>query len=130
MLKLLFGGSSDKGIVSQAADAIERFAPGEVKQAEMAIDAIKAGDESQKNAQQLVLPTHNDLWNSFIDGLNRLVRPLFSYWILLLLLGFAPQIPTLNAFEQNLVWTIVGFWFGTRMLFKDLPSAIKEWRKD
>ena len=39
MLKLLFGGSSDKGIVSQAADAIERFAPGEVKQAEMAIDA-------------------------------------------------------------------------------------------
>jgi len=126
----LFGGKSDKGLVEQAADAVERFAPGQVKQAEMAIDALKAGDESQKNAQALHLVGHSTWFDVLIDGLNRLVRPLFSFWAFGVMAGIigTAHLADIPAAAWNIIWTIIGFWFGQRILFKELPAAIKEWR--
>lgn len=123
---MLFGGKSDKGLVEQAADAVERFAPGVVKQHEMAIEDIKSGDESQKNAQQLQLAGHTTLFDVFVDGINRLIRPLFSIWVFLVL---ANQLSTehlagIPPMAWNIIWTVIGFWFGTRMVFKDIPALI------
>jgi hypothetical protein len=128
---LFFGGKSDKGIVEQAADAIERFAPGQVKQAEMAIDALKAGDESQKNAQQLILANHDTWFDVLVDGINRLVRPMFSIWTLGVLAGVVniTHLAAIPPMAWNIIWTVIGFWFGQRVLFSDLPNAINAWRK-
>ena len=127
---IFFGGKSDKGLVEQVSDAVERFAPGEVKQAEMAIDALKAGDDSQKNAQQLQLAGHDSWFDILVDGLNRLVRPLFSFWAFGVLAGVigTAHLANIPASAWNVIWTIIGFWFGQRVLFKELPAAVKAWR--
>lgn len=123
---LLFGGKSDKSIVEQAADAIERFAPGEVKRHEMSIEDIKAGDESQRSAQAMVLASHNSWFDILVDGLNRLVRPAFSFWALFVLAGIVStdHLIDIPPMAWNIVWTVAGFWFGTRMVMKDIPEAI------
>lgn len=125
--KSLFGGSSATGIVAQAADAVERFAPGAVKQHEMAIEDIKAGDESQKNAQQLVLAAHESWFDIAIDGLNRLIRPVFSFWAFGVLTGLiaTDHLAEIPPMAWNIIWTILGFWFGTRMVLKDIPELVK-----
>ena len=130
---IFFGGSSDKGIVEQAADTVERFNPGAVKQHEMSIEDQKAGDDSQRNAQQLVLQTGGDNWfDIIVNGLNRLVRPVITYWVVLVLFGLVTvpsdywgKIPDMM---WNIIWTVITFWFGARAVFKDIPSAIRQWR--
>ena len=127
---IFFGGSSNKGVVEQISDTVEKFAPGIVKQHAMSIEDMKAGDESQKNAQQLQLPTHSTWFDIFIDGLNRSVRPLFSFWVFGVLVGLlsTAHLSGIPPMAWNIIWTVIGFWFGTRMVFKDIPEALKAWK--
>ena len=128
---LLFGGSSDKGIVEQAADAVERFAPGTVKQHEMSIEDLKAGDESQKNAQQLILPTHETIFDVAVDGITRLIRPAISFWAIGVLFGFisTDHLQNIDPMAWNLIITVIGFYMGFRAITKDFPSLIQTIRK-
>ena len=127
----LFGGSSDKGIVEQAADAVERFAPGVVKQHEMSIEDLKAGDESQKNAQQLILPAHDTIFDVAVDGITRLIRPAISFWAIGVLFGWinTDHLQTIDPMAWNLIITVVGFYMGFRAITKDFPSLIQVIRK-
>lgn len=65
-------------------------------------------------------------WDSFVDGLNRLVRPLFTFGTLALFIwacvepiSFSAAMTALQLVPENL-WLILGtvvvFWFGDRML--------------
>lgn len=70
--------------------------------------------------------------NSVVDGVNRLVRPLFTYGVLSLFgwsvvdpEEFVVAMRALEAVPEPL-WYILGaiitFWFGSKSLFKDLPK--------
>ena len=127
----LFGESTDKGIVVQIADTVERFTPGVVKQHEMSIEDLKAGDESQKNAQQLVLPTHDTLFDVVVDGLSRLIRPAIAFWAIGVLFGWikTDHLQHIDPMAWNLIITVVGFYMGFRAITKDFPNLIQVIRK-
>ena len=132
----LFGGG--KGIVEQVSDVTDKWNPSPVTKHSMAVEDSKqavaeqtAGDASQNSARSMQLPTHGTWFDSLVDGLNRLVRPVITYWVVGGLVGFwrLPSLGAVDPIMMNIVWTVVTFWFGSRMLFKDLPAAYVVARK-
>lgn len=130
----IFGSSSNgKSVAETAVETYERFNPSKVKQHEMAVDDIKAGDQSQLQAQQMQLKSHDSWFDIFIDGWNRAQRPAYSTYAFLVLTNNVDTIHfnNIHPMAWNIIWTIIGFWFGTRMIFKDIPAAFaayKNWR--
>jgi hypothetical protein len=65
-------------------------------------------------------------WDSFVDGINRLVRPMFTFGVLALFvwaavepISFSATMTALALIPENLWYilgTIVVFWFGGRVL--------------
>lgn len=128
----LFGGSSDKGVVSEVSDAVDKWAPSATTQHKMSIEDLQAGDKSQESARTMQMPTHSTWFDSFVDGLNRLVRPMMTFWVFGILtgmLGIPANLALIPPMLWNIIWTIVTFWFGSRMIFKDAPKMI-QWFKD
>lgn len=127
-------GSSDNGksIAETAVDTYERFNPSEVKVHEMSIEDLQAGDASQNNAREMEIPHHESWFDIFVDGVNRSVRPTMTVWAMGMLFGWwdtSNHWDDIPPMAWNIIWTIVTFWFGARVVFKDLPNAIKFWRK-
>ncbi len=123
----LFGSSTNgKGVAGQVSDVVDQWLPSDATKHKQNIENLQAGDASQASARSMQLRSHDSWFDIFIDGMNRSVRPFFTYWALGILIGWwtAPNIDNINPFVLNVIWTIVGFWFGGRMLFKDLPKAM------
>ena len=69
-------------------------------------------------------------WDSFIDGLNRLPRPFMTFgtigmfaWCVIDPPAFGDAMIQLAKVPEALwwiLWTIVGFWFGGKMISKDI----------
>lgn len=85
-------------------------------------------------AAEFLAPEKKHWFNMFVDGANRLVRPLFTYGIVLMFWWaatnpqeFAVYIKTLQIVPESMwtiMWTIIGFWFGGRILEnRSLPSS-------
>lgn len=119
-VSVLFGGSG--GIVQPIADVYKAKAVAEGEQATAAAD-------DATSARQFAAPiagTGNGLFNDLVDGANRLVRPVVSFY---LLGGLARWwvLPELSIVDPR--WVAAGsvvltFWFGGRMLLKDLPQGM------
>ena len=74
-------------------------------------------------------------WDSLVDGLNRLPRPVMTFgtiglfaWVVIDPIAFTEAMVALSAVPEPL-WmilvTIIAFWFGGKILQKDLPAR---WR--
>lgn len=125
ILTTLFGSSSNgRGVIEQASDAVDRWVPSAQTQHENSIEDLKAGDESQANAYGLQLQSHDSWFDILVDGLNRLVRPFITYWVVGVLIGWwpAPATGTIDPVILNIIWTVITFWFGSRVIFKDIPG--------
>lgn len=126
----LFGGS-DKGIIEQVSDVADKWVPSATTQHKMGIEDLKAGDDSQASARAMELRSHDTWVDVVVDALNRLVRPLMTYWVVLLLWGLIkpPDLSNIPPMLWNIIWTVITFWFGSRMLFKDIPALV-QWLKE
>jgi len=123
----LFGGSG-KGAIEQVGDIADNYMPGEVTKHKMNIEDLQAGDASQDSARNMQLPTHGSWFDIIIDGINRLPRPIITFWVIGILFGWVKDpayLTQLNPLALNIVWTVIAFWFGSRMIIKDIPSMIK-----
>jgi len=129
----LFGSSSNgKGTIQQVSDVADRWIPSETSKHEMSVEDVKAGDESQAAAQRLIPAASHESWlDILIDAWSRAQRPAYSTWALGLLCGWweGPRLESIDPLTLNIIWTIVGFWFGTRLIFKDIPNAIAAFMK-
>jgi hypothetical protein len=65
--------------------------------------------------------------NQLVDALNRLVRPGVTGWLLGGFIGYwkLPEPGAIDPYWQSAFYLVLTFWFGGRMLLKDLPAAIK-----
>lgn len=134
ILKWIFGGSSSgKSVAETVADVADNYKPGEVTKHNMSIEDQKAGDDSQNSARQMVLLSGGDNWFDIaINGLNRMPRPIVTGWVICILFGWVNEpehLLNLNPITLNIIWTVITFWFGGRLLVKDIPTAIMSWRK-
>jgi hypothetical protein len=128
--KNLLFGTEGKGVVEQVSDVVDKWSPSKTTIHKQSVEDVKAGDDSQKSAREMQIPTHESWFDKLVDGLSRLVRPLVTYWILGGLIGiYELRSPSTDPMMMNIVWTVITFWFGARMIFKDIPSAIKAFRK-
>jgi len=131
LVTTLFGSSSNgKGVVGEVSDAVDRWYPSDATLHEQNIEDQQAGDESQRSAREMQLPYHESWFDILIDGLNRLVRPIITYWVIGGLIGLwvLPPVGTVDPIVMNIVWTVVTFWFGSRMLFKDIPAIFRVYK--
>lgn len=74
-------------------------------------------------------------WDSFVDGLNRLPRPLFALWVIFIFVlpTFKPEVFTAMMSGYQLVpegmWILIGtvitFYFGGRMQLKSQDFRLK-----
>jgi len=126
---MLFGSSSNgKGVVSQVSDAVDRWNPSAETIHNNSLEDLAAGDKSQESARAMVIPHHDSWFDIFIDGMNRSVRPFITFWVMGVLFGWwvAPDTGTIDPVILNIMWTVITFWFGSRVIFKDVPNAISK----
>lgn len=105
-----------------------------VDMADKAIDTQQ--ERSERDAQDLEsaramqLHTHGTLFDVFVDGLSRLVRPGVTLWLVGGFIGWwpLPRTESISEYWQNVFMLVLTFWFGGRAILKDLPSAIRAMR--
>lgn len=82
--------------------------------------------EERVSAEAMASAGRTTWWDSFVDGLNRLVRPLFTFgtaglfaWAIMDPIKFTASMTALALVPEPLwiiMGTIVAFWFGQRMV--------------
>lgn len=131
-------GNSDKGVVEQVNDTVERWKPSPVKEHEMHVEKTAVEDKSQESARAYDPSTSKptgylllDTFNTIVDCANRLPRPAIAIWATLQLFGVIDP-PThlagLDPVILNIVWTVIGFYFGIRTISRDIPDLIRSIR--
>lgn len=138
---ILFGGL--KTILPSIKEVAEVFF-GNKKERDQTTAKNDYDEQVELHKEQAAGYTHNAVnrnwFDSLVDGVNRLVRPLMTYGIIALFLwaGVDPARFTVTMAAMNtipdMLWTIMamilGFWFGSRVLAKDLPSQASAARKE
>lgn len=81
------------------------------------------------SARQFAAPgeSHNGIFNDLVDAYNRLIRPAITTW---LIGGFSgwwklPSPSFIDPFWLQVFLIVVTFWFGGRVLLKDLPAVFQ-----
>lgn len=122
----LLGGKGG-GLLQKGSDLVDRWKPSATTKHKMSLEDLKAGDVSQESAREMEQISHESKFDIFVDGMNRLMRPLMTIWAVGGLAGGwdLPSTDTVDPVMMNIIWTIVTFWFGSRTIFKDIPNAIK-----
>ena len=131
-LARLFGFGGNTNIVKQVTDVVDNYKPGQVTKHKMDVETTKVEDASQDSARKFDAPVMDDIFNRIVNGLNRLPRPLFALWSFGVLVGIFPipaVLHTAPALVLNIIWTVIGFYFGIRTVSQDLPGLINSLRR-
>lgn len=123
-LGVLFLGPDDRkqvGAVEAVASAVDKATYTEQEKA-------KDDTDDTASARQFIpAPSHGSWLDVLVDGWHRLIRPAFATWALFIVAGWIQpprHLETLPAVAGTLVLTIIGFYFGGRLLVKDAPATV------
>lgn len=113
-------GDAGGGIIQPIADVYKVKAENDGKE-------IDAGERDLETARQFAAPgSAPGMINILVDAANRIIRPFVTVYVLG---GLADwwKLPDLE--DKDPLWILAGatilvFWFGGRMLFKDLPAGL------
>ena len=127
-----FGGTAME-VAKDGADIVERWVPSASSKHEMAQEIDESINKAVASARAHDAPPGNNrTWfDSVVDGINRLIRPVVTLFLFGGIAGFW-QLPTVGEIDPIiLTWTgtVFLFWFGGRAIFKDLPGVIKYLRE-
>lgn len=138
LLGKIFGtgvGTAANGIVDaagKAADIVERWAPSAEKKVELQQEIAKGIDDSVQQARAYDPRGTTATWfDSTVDGLNRLVRPVVAFTLMGAIFGWwnvtppAHLDPRIYSFGE----AVIAFYFGVRTVIRDIPSAITAVRR-
>lgn len=113
----LFSGGGGAG--EKIVDAVDRLHYSDQEKA----------DTDQKDlasARSMQLVSHGSAFDVLVDGINRLIRPGVTLWLIGGFLDWwrLPMPGAIDPFWLEIFMIIVTFWFGGRVLLKDLPKAL------
>jgi len=79
------------------------------------------------SARAMVAPSHSSSFDILVDGFARLIRPSFTVWLLGGFCGWwaLPKPESIDPYWYSVFTIVVTFWFGGRMILKDLPAALR-----
>jgi len=130
-----FGGGTAKiatDVAGGVADIVERWKPGEGKRQEMEMEVAEFLEKSISDARKHDQPMNSGIAiiDAVVNGINRLIRPWVTVTVIGSLFGYWDLPPPENIDPQywSIATIVIGFYFGGRALFKDLPTAIKSMR--
>jgi hypothetical protein len=138
-LKKLFGVAVDPaggvanavaGTAERVADIVERWKPSDEKRHQMYMEVNRLVQEAQKEARGYDPRStgggmFGEITNILVDSVSRLIRP----GVTILLVGgvfgwWGIHTSTLDPIVLGWGEAVIGFWFGARVLFKDIPQLI------
>lgn len=116
----LFGG----GGIEKVADVADKAFHTEQERAEK-------DQKDLESARAMQLVSHSTIFDVFVDGTARLVRPGVTIWMIGGFIGWwpLPKVENISEYWQNIFLLVITFWFGGRAILKDLPSAIRLMRE-
>lgn len=129
ILKSVFLPGEGSDPVGKVDNIIERYAPGLENKHEMAMEFLKLGKDSQASARahDTPLSTGFRVADALVNGINRLIRPgvtigliggYMGWWVL-------PPPDSVDPEIHGYLTLVLSFWFGGRVITKDVPAAIK-----
>lgn len=140
-MQKLFGAGADAtatGVVKTAngvADIVERWKPSEQARHDMTMDIQKLVNESLASARQYDPRSEGGgiiggIINVVVDGLSRLIRPGITIMLVGGCMGWwtLPPPNSIDPTYMEWTYTVVAFWFGTRTIYKDIPTMLKALR--
>ena len=131
----LGGGAAKAGldVANGVADIFERWRPGDTKNHEMVMEVSELVESSYADARKHDQPMSSGvpIVDAIVNGINRLIRPWVTITVIGSLFGYWDLPPPDQIDPQYWVLgkIIIGFWFGGRALFKDLPALVQHIRK-
>jgi hypothetical protein len=130
------GGGAAKaglGVANDIANIVERWRPGDAKNHEMVMEVSELVESSYADARKHDQPMSSGvpIVDAIVNGINRLIRPWVTITVIGSLFGYWDLPPPDQIDPQYWVLgkIIIGFWFGGRALFKDLPALVQHIRK-
>ena len=131
-----FGVGSAKaglGIANGVADIIERWKPGDAKNVEMTEQLTTLINDSYESARKhdMLMDSGIPIVDALVNGINRLIRPWVTITVIGSLFGYWDLPPPQNVAPEYwvMIQVILGFWFGGRLITKDMPKALSLLRK-
>lgn len=126
----LFIGGTAKAVTDTASDVnniVERWLPNDATKREAMKEINEVVAKATSDARKYGTGDTTTWFDSMVDGASRLVRPLVTLWFFGGLIGWWDLTPAEGVDPLLLVWgeNILYFWFGGRVVLKDLPQAIQ-----
>lgn len=116
-------------VAKGASNLVERWRPGDVKNHEMALEVGQFVEEAIASAREHDKPANSGfpLIDAIVNGVNRLIRPWVTITVLGSLFGYweLPPPETIDPQYWAITKIILAFWFGGRLVLKDIPQGIK-----
>lgn len=117
------------------ADIVERWKPSEAARHQMTMELHKLVNDALANARAYDPRSTGggvvgEMINVLVDALSRLIRPGVTILLLGGTLGWWKLPPPASIDPMYMEWTftVVAFWFGSRTIFKDIPTLIRHIR--
>ena len=130
------GGGAAKaglGVAEGIADIVERWKPGDAKNVEFTKELTALVNSSYDSARKHDTPMNSGVkWlDATVNGVNRLIRPWVTITVIGSLFGYWNLPPPQNVAPEYwiMIQVILGFWFGGRLVTKDIPAALGHLRK-
>lgn len=131
-----------EGLVGSVSDAADRFIQTKDEKAAFKLAIQKLADKAEERSQDALQgareayiaefqhASHKTKFDSFVDGMNRLVRPVVTYGLLAAIFGLVEIPENINDKIWFPLTTVLAFWFGGRLLKRDGGSEVlKSWKK-
>ena len=131
----LGGGAAKAGlnIAGGIADIVERWNPGDSKNVQFTKELTSVVNGSYDSARKHDAPMDSGVrWlDGAVNGVNRLIRPWVTITVIGSLFGYWNLPPPQNVAPEYwiMIQIILGFWFGGRLVTKDIPAALGYLRK-
>ena len=118
LIKKVLGGGKG-GVADKATDiADEAFYTSQ--------ERTETDQKDLADARAMQLTGHDTWFDVFVDGVNRLVRPGVTLWLIGGWISWwpLPEPNDIDPFWQQITMLVLTFWFGGRAILKDLPKAM------
>lgn len=120
-----------KGLIDGVGDLVDKFIQTPDEKAAFRKELLELGDKAEERSQAAMRDardayraefehgSHTTKFDSFVDGMNRLVRPVVTYGLLAAVLGVFDVPTTINVNIWTPLTVVLAFWFGGRLLSRD-----------